>query len=374
MIINSNFDNDTQNSCPAIVSVVMPIYNVEAFVQQAIESVLTQSFSDFELLLINDCSPDNSLDICKQFTDPRIKIISHQHNQGLSAARNTGIRNAIGRYIAFIDSDDIWHPDKLTEHVKHLDNAPEVGISFSRSLFIDFDGKKTPFYQMPQLTNIMPSDLLCRNPVGNGSAPVIRRETLSDIQYFGAHSKEAHLYYFDEEFRQSEDIECWIRIVTTTHWKIEGLPAPLTFYRLNEQGLSADISKQYASWEKMIDKVRSYAPKLLLQHENKARAFQLRYIARQAIRNKNGKQAVKYLNRAILTAPGIILQETARTLSTMAAAYLLMLLPFAIYNTIERLAQAALGRIQIAKISKDGVSQRVLQHELTGTSNTELNS
>ncbi|MCK8043288.1 glycosyltransferase [Shewanella sp. 1CM18E] len=344
---------------PVTVSVVMPIYNVEAFVSQAIASVLAQSFTHFELLLVNDCSPDNSLALCQQFDDPRIQIINHAQNQGLSAARNTGIRHAKGRYVAFIDSDDMWHAEKLQQHVAHLDGAPEVGISFSRSLFMDYNGDKTQFYQMPQLNSIDAKHLLCRNPVGNGSAPILRKETLSDIQYRGA---TGHLCYFDETFRQSEDIECWLRIITTTHWQIEGIPAPLTFYRLNEQGLSADLVKQYQSWEKMIDKARGYAPRLLEQYEKKARAFQLRYIARQAIRNKNGQQAVKHFHQALKTCPSILQAETGRTLATMAAAYSLRLLPLSIYNQIESAAQSVLGRIQSARISKDGVSENLLKH------------
>ncbi|GIU36915.1 glycosyltransferase [Shewanella schlegeliana] len=350
-----------QKTTPLKVSVVMPIYNVEAFVEDAINSVLAQSFSHFELLLINDCSPDNSLAICKRFNDPRIKIIEHEYNQGLAAARNTGIRHATGQYVAFIDSDDMWHSEKLEQHITHLDNAPEVGISFSRSLFMDYQGQKINVYQMPQLSNIQAKDLLCRNPVGNGSAPVIRRETLTDIRYQAFNKSQPHSCYFDENFRQSEDIECWLRIVTTTHWKIEGIPAPLTFYRLNDLGLSADLNKQYASWENMINKAKGYAPELLAQHEEKARAYQLRYIARQAIRNKDGKEAVKYLHLALKTAPEIIQAETGRTLATMAAAYLLKLLPLRFYKLCENLAQRLLGRIQAAKINRDGVSPALLK-------------
>ncbi|GIU18124.1 MULTISPECIES: glycosyltransferase [unclassified Shewanella] len=357
--MTANFAN--KKVTPIKVSVVMPIYNVEAFVQDAITSVLNQSFKHFELLLINDCSPDNSLSICKQFNDPRIKIIEHEQNQGLAAARNTGIRHAIGQYVAFIDSDDMWHREKLQQHVTHLDQAPEVGISFCRSLFMNFQGQKINIYQMPQLTNIEASDLLCRNPVGNGSAPVIRRETLSDIRFQALNKHQAHSCYFDENFRQSEDIECWLRIVTTTHWKIEGIPAPLTFYRLNAQGLSADLKKQYASWENMINKAKGYAPKLLAQHEAKARAYQLRYIARQAIRNKDGKEAVKYLHLALKTSPGIIKAETGRTLATMTAAYLLKLLPLRLYKVFEELAQFLLGRLQTAKINRDGVNPALLK-------------
>ncbi|MGS0692261.1 glycosyltransferase family 2 protein [Shewanella sp. 30m-9] len=343
------------------VSVVMPVYNVEAFVEDAINSVLSQTFENFELILVNDCSSDSSLQICQQFNEARIRIINHESNLGLAAARNTGIRHAIGQYVAFLDSDDMWHSEKLQQHINHLDNNPEVGISFSRSLFISSEGQRMNIYQMPQLTNISAQDLLCRNPVGNGSAPVIRHETLSDIRYQSLSKHVPHSCYFDENLRQSEDIECWLRIVTTTHWKMEGLPAPLTFYRLNPQGLSADLNKQYASWETMINKATGYAPELIFQYEAKARAYQLRYIARQAIRNRNGKEAVKRLHQAINIAPSIIGAETSRTLATLAAAYLLKYLPQAVYNRCEKQALSILSYIHRVKIHQDGVKPALLK-------------
>lgn len=342
------------------VSVVMPIYNVQHFVKSAIESVLSQSFSDFELILVNDCSTDQSLAICKTILDHRIRIVNHEQNKGLAAARNTGIRHSIGKYVAFIDSDDMWHKDKLKMHVNHLNESPKVGISFSRSSFMDHKGKKIHFYQMPQLTGITAADLLCRNPVGNGSAPVIRRETLNDIRFQALNHPEHYTCYFDEKFRQSEDIECWLRIVATTHWKMEGIPAPLTYYRLNQQGLSSNIIKQLASWESMIDKAKLYAPKLLAKHENNARAYQLRYLARQSIRNGKGKAAISLINRAITESPAIMIHETARTCVTLTAAYLLWILPSSLYTVCENIGQFFMGHIQKNRITKDGVKSSML--------------
>jgi glycosyltransferase involved in cell wall biosynthesis len=342
------------------VSVVMPIYNVQHFVKSAIDSVLSQSFTDFELILINDCSTDQSLEICKTILDHRIRIVNHDVNKGLAAARNTGIRYAGGKYIAFIDSDDMWHKDKLKMHVEHLNESPNVGISFSRSSFMDQKGKKINIYQMPKLKGITAADLLCRNPVGNGSAPVIRSETLNDIRFQALNHPEHYTCYFDEEFRQSEDIECWLRIVATTDWNMEGIPAPLTYYRLNQQGLSSNIVKQLASWESMIAKAKLYAPELLEKHEHIARAYQLRYLARQSIRNGKGEAAINLMNRAINESPSIMLQETARTFVTLTAAYLLWLLPLPVYQFCENVGQFFMGYIQKKRISKEGVNSSML--------------
>ncbi|MEL6442575.1 MAG: glycosyltransferase family 2 protein [Cyanobacteria bacterium J06621_8] len=335
-----------------LVSVIVPVYNVENYIVQTINSVLNQTYNNFELLIIDDESPDRSIEICQQFDDPRLKII-HQQNRGLAGARNTGIRHAQGDYLAFLDSDDLWLPEKLAQHFKHLESSPQVGVSFSRSQFIDGQGQALGIYQMPKLQNITPSHLLCRNPIGNGSAPVIRREVFEAICFQDNLHGEVENFYFDENFRQSEDIECWLRIAAETPWKIEGIGEALTLYRVNGEGLSANVLKQYDSWEQMIKKHRDRSPQLLREHENPARAFQLRYLARRAVRLKNGTMAVRLTHQALTTHWRIILREPSRTLQTIVAAYLLRLLPLSFYRGFEELALKLTGMIQQLHISRD---------------------
>lgn len=335
-----------------LVSVIVPVYNVENYIAQTIESVLNQTYSHFELLIIDDESPDRSLEICRQFSDPRIKIIG-QKNRGLAGARNTGIRHARGEYLAFLDSDDLWLPEKLAQHIKHLETSPQVGVSFSRSEFIDGQGRALGIYQMPKLQGITPSHLLCRNPIGNGSAPVIRREVFEAICFQDDRYGKVENFYFDENFRQSEDIECWLRIAAETSWKIEGIPEALTLYRVNGEGLSANLIKQFNSWEQMIEKHRSRSPQLLAEWEKPARAYQLRYLARRAVRLKNGEMAVRLTNRALATHWQILLGEPSRTLQTLFAAYLLKLLPLSFYQGCERLALKMTGFAHQLRITRD---------------------
>jgi len=94
-------------------SVVIPLYNKSNYIKKAIESVCAQSFEDFELVIVNDCSTDNSLEIAKTYNDPRIRFLEHSENKGLSASRNTGIKNTSAQYIAFLDADDSWKPQFL---------------------------------------------------------------------------------------------------------------------------------------------------------------------------------------------------------------------------------------------------------------------
>lgn len=335
-----------------LVSVVVPAYNVEQYITQAIESILAQTYTNFEMLIIDDGSQDRTVEICQTFQDSRIRIIQQQ-NRGLAGARNTGIRNAQGEYLAFLDSDDCWLPEKLAKHVQHLESASQVGLSFSRSAFIDNQGKSLGIYQMPQLENITPSHLLCRNPIGNGSAPVVRRAVFEDIRFDQEVNGQVEDWYFDENFRQSEDIECWLRIAIQTTWQIEGIPEALTLYRVNESGLSANIFKQLDSWEKVIDKTRSYAPELLKSWENLARAYQLRYLARRAVRFKAGDRAVELIHKALKTDFRILFSEPRRTVLTLSAAYLLNMLPTSTYTGIENLVMKTTGFSQKLKIQKD---------------------
>ena len=124
--------------------------------------------------------------------------------------------------------------------------------------------------------------LFKRNPIGNGSAPVLRRAVFDAIAFRPA-SEEDREWYFDETFRQSEDIECWLRIALSTAWRFEGLGQPLTRYRVNAGGLSAALDKQHATWEAAVVKARAINPGFVAQHEHAARAYQLRYLARRAL-------------------------------------------------------------------------------------------
>ncbi|WP_375473195.1 glycosyltransferase family 2 protein [uncultured Nostoc sp.] len=318
------------------VSVIIPVYGVEKYIAATVQSVLEQSYTNFELLIIDDASLDRSINICQQFTDPRIKII-HQANRGVSGARNTGIRYAQGEYLAFLDGDDLWLPEKLEKQIAHLENSPAVGVSFSRSAFIDEAGEALGTYQMPKLKEITPSYLLSCNPIGNGSAAVIRREVIEAIKF------QDNLYgtnedcYFDEHLLQSEDNEFWIRISIKSNWQIEGIPEPLTLYRVNSKGLSANMLKQLDFWEKLIEKTRSYAPEIFTQGETLARAYQLQYLARNAVRLREGSMAVKLINRALIADWHILIENSKSTILTLVAAYLLLLLPQNVYNKFEAL-------------------------------------
>ena len=109
-------------------SVVIPLFNKEEFIKDSLNSVLFQTYKDFEIIIVNDCSTDSSLNIVKQFTDNRIKIIEHPKNKGLSASRNTGIKIANADYIAFLDADDLWKPDFLEKIDFLIESYPQASL------------------------------------------------------------------------------------------------------------------------------------------------------------------------------------------------------------------------------------------------------
>lgn len=334
------------------VSVIIPVYKVDQYIADTVRSVLNQTYQNFELLIIDDGSPDRSIEICQQFDDPRIKII-RQNNRGVSAARNNGILHAQGEYIAFLDGDDIWVSEKLEKHINHLETSPKIGVSFSRSAFIDQTGKPLDIYQMPKLKGITPALTLCRNPIGNGSVPVIRREVLEEIKLPVNPDGTGGYYYFDEQLRNMEDVECWLRICLKSQWETEGIPEALTLYRVNLKGASTNVSKHLESLEIVLEKTRSYAPELIKQCENATRAYHLRFLARRLVSLRNGKEAVKFAHRAVATHWRIILDEPRRTFLTFAAAYFLWLLPQSLYSQMENLALMLTGAAQKRRILQE---------------------
>lgn len=122
-----------------LISIIVPVYNAEKFIDETIGNVLAQTEENFELLLVDDCSNDSSVSIIKKYNDPRIKLISQPANKGAAAARNRGIDEAEGRYICFLDSDDLWDKNKLSHELSFL-KEHDAGFVFTGYEFADENG------------------------------------------------------------------------------------------------------------------------------------------------------------------------------------------------------------------------------------------
>lgn len=306
-------------------SIVVPAFNVEKTLAETLCSLLAQTISDVEIIIVDDGSTDGTVEIAQSFMDDaRVRLIS-QRNRGLAGARNTGIAEAGSRFIGFCDADDLWEPNKLEMHVRHLTANPQVGISYSGSAMMDDNSKLINQTQSPRLKSVSAHHILKRNPIGNGSAPVIRKAVFDAIAYRPSFEKDRD-WYFDETFRQSEDIECWLRIALTTGWVFEGVSGNLTRYRISSGGLSANTDRQLASWENMIRKLRPINPAFFAAHEAAARAYQYRYLARRAIVAfdcvRGYELVLKSFKESLLPA----FEEPFKTSQTFAASIILKLI------------------------------------------------
>lgn len=184
------------------VTVVTPAYNVAAYIGEAVNSVLRQTFTDFEYLVVDDGSVDNSAEVVRAHAsdDPRFRLVPGEH-RGLSAARNVGIREGRGEYIAYLDGDDRWHPRFLERQIASIESLPpDVGLVFCRSRMILENG--TPvFFQWQRAGRYDFDDFLVgSNPARNGSSLLIRRSCFEDVGGF------------NEELHSVEDLDMWLRI------------------------------------------------------------------------------------------------------------------------------------------------------------------
>ncbi len=304
-------------------SIVVPAYNSAATLAKTLTSLLSQTYGSYEIIVVDDGSTDQTQEILEGFAGtPRIRVV-RQKNRGLAGARNSGIAAACGKIIGFCDADDLWEPSKLADHAAHLQQNSKVGLSYSGSALIDDFGQPLGQAQRPKLNNISSAHIFKRNPIGNGSSLVARREVFEQIAYRPEHETSRD-WYFDETFRQSEDIECWLRIALTTNWTFEGIPGLLTKYRISSNGLSAATDPQMQAWEQMVHKLTPLNSSFFREHLPTARAYQLRYLCRRAIKSLDAKSAERFGKLWISTSLRPFIEEPLKSSATWLGLLLLL--------------------------------------------------
>lgn len=190
---------------------------------EAIGSVLGQSFVDFELILLNDGSTDNSLKVAQSFDDPRIHLVNRSKNMGLINTLNEGIRLARGRYICRMDQDDICMPNRFEDQINFLNNHPEIGVLGTAVSYINKDGVDlNKMYEAPVSSDLIEC-LLTRSVGVLHPTVMLRREVYEDFQY-------------DPNFDHAEDYELWTRV--SFRYKMANLSSRLLKYRLHESSVS----------------------------------------------------------------------------------------------------------------------------------------
>lgn len=292
------------------VSVVVPAYNISAYIQSALVSLQQQSLCDFEVLVVDDGSTDNTANIIDAFCqqDARFRLLK-KANGGLSSARNYGIKFAQSDYIALLDGDDLYEPDKLLSHVNVLERHPDVGVVYSASKVIRNDGTLSfmrlsgkPIMSDPLLS------LLCKNFVGHGSNAVFRRCLIDEIGEF------------DECLASSEDIDFWLRIAALKTWRFHRVSAALSCYRVRPTGLSFNVEKMRQCNEIVLASAYQRTPTVVKPILPMAKAYLYRYLARLALMGGDFAQA-RHLIRTSLSEDASIFWRDLRSLATLIAIY-----------------------------------------------------
>lgn len=211
------------------ISIITPAYNCEKYLEQSVDSVLSQTWQDWELLIIDDCSKDNTYALMQKLAkkDERIRIIQNPQNSGAAATRNNGVRQASGEWIAFIDSDDLWEPDKLEKQMALLTKNPEAALVFTGSAFIDAQGNRIAhILHVPEKINR--KKLLGQNVISCSSV-LIRKELMKEFP-------------MPEEDGIHEDFATWLAILNKIPYAY-GVDEPLLIYRRSATSKSGQKSK-----------------------------------------------------------------------------------------------------------------------------------
>lgn len=214
-----------------LVSVIMAAYNAQNTIEMAIQSVLSQTYTDFELLIIDDCSTDKTVEVIRQFNDDRIRLLHNDRNKGVSKTRYYGVQNAKGTWIAILDSDDMWIADKLERQIE-LQKQTNAQLLFTGSSFMDADSKKMSWIlHVPE--QITYKELLKQNVISNSSVLVQKKLFLE------------HTVLKDN---LHEDFACWLAMLKAD-CTAYGVDEPLLVYRLSANSKSGNkINAAKMNW------------------------------------------------------------------------------------------------------------------------------
>ncbi len=246
------------------VSVIIPTYNSAEYITEALDSVFAQTYKNYEVIVIDDGSTDNTKDVLKPYMS-RIKYI-YKENGGVSSARNVGIKNAEGEYIAFLDSDDIWLPEKLERQIERFNSEPDLGLVYSNCIRFSENGIEQ---SSRKVKKYLEGDIFAKILEGYvlPTSTVIAKKLCFD-----------EVGYFDERFSVSEDYDMWLRI--SRFFKIGYVKGPLVKYRIRTSSIirSTKIDSLFNAKKAVIEKNIEYLDKTFNKEKFlKNRLFRLHF-------------------------------------------------------------------------------------------------
>ncbi|EUJ24361.1 glycosyltransferase family 2 protein, partial [Listeria cornellensis] len=206
-----------------VVSIIMPTYNSSAVLKESIASIQQQGYQDWELLVVDDCSTDETRDMLREMAerDARIQLVLLTENRGSGFARNEGLSRARGRFVAFLDSDDVWHPKKLEKQLAFM-RANDYGFTFTA--YHVFEGKPTAVKRTVQVPEKMNYRQLLKNTIIGCLTVVIDREKVGDFRM--------------PLLRARQDTATWLAILKEQEFAY-GMAEPLAYYRVSAASLSS---------------------------------------------------------------------------------------------------------------------------------------
>ncbi len=278
-----------------LISVIIPAYNGEKTIRETIESVLNQSFKDFEILVINDGSQDATLDIINSIKDFRLKVFSYS-NAGQAVSRNRGFSQSSGEFIAFLDADDLWTPTKLEAQLKALQDNPQAAVAYSWSDFIDEKGQFLRGASRSTLSGDVYAKLLLTDFLDNGSNPLIRRQALIEVGGF------------DETLTPAEDWDMWLRLAARYHFVL--VPAPHILYRLSANSESSNLLRMESACVRVIKSAFKQAPDSLQHLKRHSFANIYKYLIfkcfDRSVKRSRALVAAKFLWGAVRNEPSLL--------------------------------------------------------------------
>jgi len=237
------------------VSVIIPTHNRANLLKKAIESVFKQTYKNFEVIVVDDGSTDNTKEICSKLSFEHLRCVCQENSGGAAKPKNRGIKMAQGEYIAILDDDDEWLPEKLEKQVKFLENHPEIDIVGCNYLI---NGTKE--YKIPEYKNVL-KRILATDDMGPGSIMMYRRKVFDKpARNASRHSDAGGVGGFDENLRSGQDKEMRIRLADKGY-KFDFVREPLVIYRTGHNNISSsflDISEREKDWNYLYNKYKKY--------------------------------------------------------------------------------------------------------------------
>ncbi|MDJ0736161.1 MAG: glycosyltransferase [Nostocaceae cyanobacterium] len=276
-----------------IVSVIIPVYNGEKTIQKTIETVLSQTMNDFELIVINSGSTDLTLNIISQIQDSRLQVFSYPQ-ANVAVNRNRGFNHSRSKFITFLDADDLWTADKLEAQYKALLENPEAGVVYSWTDCVDETGKFLRKCSYVKWAGDVYPQLLLDDFIGNGSNVMIRREA---FEFVGG---------FDESLTNAEDTDICLRLAAK--YQFVNISKVQVFYRIYSNSKSSNILPLEKSNLAVIQKAYTDKKAAKYQHFKKYSLANLyKYLSYKALDASPGQQktlhAIRFLFYAVYTDP-----------------------------------------------------------------------